>query len=357
MHHHSNHRCALILPNDLFVLQITASAGSRFSLPTRVSYGLLEEKVELMRANGSDIVELFGFSPDDVSRDAVKNLQTATCPFLGSRCTKSNHDQTVIYGTCAVTGAQTRGVRSEVIICPKRLYAQNYQIFENVTQIVWGNLPVIVGGDLQSLYERASQHPQCVVAFGQNSGQEVSVNSNGKLSMDWVLQRYSFNELTLVAEDFVGIEIQSIDITGNYRDTFTAYSAIRKGERLNSVPNSGHGLNWANVHKRLIPQIIRKGNVYSRCERCVGFFFILPEQVYRKFDEVLGEIEEERVPGKDNLTVLTYVLGDPVGAGQIRQLVHTMSKHHTLNNIAVAFSTNTDPEAPHALDSSLRGML
>lgn len=246
-----------------------------------------------MRADGNDIVELFGFSPEDASPDAVGNLQAAVCPFLGSKCTKTNHDKTVIYGTCAVTGSQTLGVRDEVIICPKRLYAQNYSIFEDVTRIVWGDLPVVVGGELASLYERAAQHPECVVAFGQNSGREVTVNSNGKLSMDWVLQRYKFNGLALVAEDFLGIEIQSIDITGNYRDTFAAYSALKQGQLQNAIPNSGHGLNWANVHKRLIPQIIRKGNVYSRCDRCVGFFFILPEQVYRKFDEVLGDVEEE----------------------------------------------------------------
>lgn len=310
-----------------------------------------------MRADGNDIVELFGFSPDDTTPNAVAKLQSVLCPFLESQCTKTNHDQTVVYGTCAVTGSRKDGVRDEVIICSKRLYAQNYRIFKNITQWVWGDLPLVVGGDLKSLYEQASQHLECVVAFGQNSGREIVVYSNGKLSMDWVLQRYTLKDLYLIAEDFIGIEIQSIDITGNYRDTFSAYSSLKNGQLTNLIPNSGHGLNWANVHKRLIPQIIRKGNIYSHCDRCLGFFFILPEQVYEKFDEILGDIEEEQNYGRDNLTILTYVLGDPVAHGRIRDLVNTMIKHHSLQNIAMAFSTNTDPKAPMALDCSLRDIL
>jgi hypothetical protein len=247
--------------------------------------------------------------------------------------------------------------RNSLIICPKRLYAEDYKIFDKVAEEVWGKLPVIVGGDLANLYSRAMKHEECVVAFGQNSGREVSVNSNGKLSMDWVLQRYRRRGISIEPLDFVGIEIQSIDITGNYRDAFDAYSEIKEGRRVNEVPDAGHGLNWANVHKRLIPQIIRKGNVYSKSSRCVGFFFILPEQVYKKFDEVLGDIAEEGSVSKDNLSVLTYVLDAPVLHGEMRKLKHTNTKHHSLKNIAVAFSNNTDPEAPRTLERTLRNIL
>ena len=123
--------------------------------------------------------------------------------------------------------------------------------------------------------------------------------------MDWVLQSYDTNGHTLVPMEFVGIEVQSIDITGNYRDTWDAYRQMKEGIPVTDVPSSGHGLNWANVHKRLIPQIIRKGNIYSKSERCKGFYFIVPEAVYQKFEEVIGDVPTLGAPHRENLSVIT----------------------------------------------------
>jgi hypothetical protein len=336
---------------DKFVNKTNFSACQRQPYLVQWDFG------DNMRSNGSDIVELFGFAPDDTSPEAIDNLRRAKCPFLGLQCSKTNHDKSVVYGTCSVTGSTTLGVRDEVIICPKRLYAQNYKIFDNVTNLVWGNLPVIIGGDLDTLRQRAAQHAECIVAFGHNSGKEITLSSNGKLSMDWVLQRYKYSGGDLIAMDFVGIEIQSIDTTGNYRDNFSAYSSLKNGSAPRMIPNSQHGLNWANVHKRLIPQIIRKGNIYSASTRCRGFFFILPEVVYRKFREILGNMDEEHYCSKKTLTILTYDLGIPVVRGQIRDIKHTATKHHLLHNIALAFSINTDPDAPGVLDENLNQIL
>lgn len=305
-----------------------------------------------MRSLGKDIVELFGFAPDDVSEDSKNLFKSRHCPFLGSTCTKTNHDQSEIYGTCSVSSG-----RNEVIICPKRLYANAYEPFQHVTKSIWGDIPLIVGGSTQELRQKALRHPECVVSFGQNSGSEVTINSNGKLSIDWVLQRYKTTSGSLVPIDFAAIEVQSIDITGNYRENFSAYKKVREGQLVNFIPPAGHGLNWANVHKRLIPQIIRKGNVFQHMERCVAFVFVLPEIVYEKFDEILGDIEEEKTHSRENLTVFTYSLGNPTPAGSIRELVLNGVKHHSLENIILAFSTNTDNGAPAALESKLKNLL
>jgi len=310
-----------------------------------------------MRSDGPDIVEFFGFSPDDGSEAAIGSFNKSECPFVKSKCSKINHDQSVVYGSCAVTGKLSLTQREEVIICPKRLYAEGYSTFRDVTEIVWGKLPVVVGGTLAELRARAITHKECIVAFGQNSGREITVNSSGKLSMDWVLQRYKTIGKTLEPLDFVGIEVQSIDTTGNYRDTISAYSALKANLPCTIIPKSSHGLNWANVHKRLIPQIIRKGHIYSKSERCMGFFFIVPEQVYKKFEEVLGVIEEEAAPSRLNLSVLTYALGDTVGHGNTRQINHCHTKHHSLVNIAKAFSNRTDPKAPKKFDEILKKIL
>ncbi|WP_170517396.1 NotI family restriction endonuclease [Ruegeria atlantica] len=310
-----------------------------------------------MRANSNDIVEFFGHSPDDMSVSAVTSFNQKSCPFVGGGCTKINHENKTVYGVCSVTGALDGKTRDEVVICPKRLYAEGYGILKKVTEVVWGDLPLVVGGGQKTLSAKASKHKECVVAFGQNSVREVTVKSFSRLSMDWVLQRYRMNGLFLEAIDYVGVEVQSIDITNNYRDPFQAYSALKMGVSVTDIPDSEHGLNWANVHKRLIPQIIRKGNVYTHAERCVGFFFVVPDQVYKKFEEILGELPEQQSPNRKNLSVLTYILGDPVPSGEIRQLSNVRERHHSLEDIALAFCTNSHPDASKNLEQNLKKML
>lgn len=313
-----------------------------------------------MRASGNDITEIFGFSPDDSSDASLAYWKAEKCPFTNATCTKTNHDRSIVYGTCAVTVGRNPLTQGEVIVCPKRLYASNYQVLQDVAQSVWGveNKHFIVGGSLEDLRQKCSDKKDCIVAFGQGSGREIQVNSNGQLSMDWVLQRYtSLGSEPTTPEDFVGIEVQSIDITGNYRDNWNAYKSQRHGDFVNQIPSSGHGLNWANVHKRLIPQIIRKGNIYKKAERCKGFYFIAPEVVFKKFEEVIGHIEEKSGPDREHVSVLTYELSSVVQAGAHREIRKVREAHFSLDEIATAFITNTSPTVSVELDRILRSLL
>lgn len=312
-----------------------------------------------MQAKGRDIIELFGFSPDDTSPQAITAWKQKACPFVNCPCTKTNHDQTSVYGTCSVSCGASHADGSEIIICPKRLYADQYEIFSHVLKDAWpnSNKALIIGGSPKELRAKAlkAQHP--VIAFGQGSGKEIQINANGNLSMDWVLQSYTRKGDSLIPEDFIGMEIQSIDITGNYRATWDAYRKIKEGKTVTEIPNSGHGLNWANVHKRLIPQIIRKGNIYRRMDRCAGFYFLLPDAVYKKFEEVIGDIKKANGPSKTNLSVLTFKLGAPVSAGKQRELVLMRHVHYPLAEIAAAFIGNSTTNAPDKLDETLRSLL
>ncbi len=275
-----------------------------------------------MRAAGRDIVELFGYRPDDTSPAAVEAWKSKRCPFTSGTCTKTNHDKSEIYGTCSVSSGVNQAEGSEIIVCPKRLYAEQYTLFSHILESAWPkqSKTLVACGALGELKARAlaSSHP--VIAFGQGSGKELQINSNGQMSMDWVLQAYETNGQQLVPQDFIGLEVQSIDITGNYRDTWSAYRNIKEGRTVETIPNSGHGLNWANVHKRLIPQIIRKGNIYAKIDRCVGFFFIVPEAVYQKFEEVIGDVPTVGNPHRENLSVITFRLGNISADGEHRKL-------------------------------------
>lgn len=307
-----------------------------------------------MRATGRDIVELFGYSPDDISKSAVKALKEAKCPFTKEQCTKTNHDKSIIYGVCSVTKGVKKKAGSEVIICPNRIYAGEYQVLTDAAKIVWGQpgASVVVGGTIAELQAKAKAVKSPVVAFGKNSGKEIQISVNGQLSMDWILQRYE-NVGGLEPKGYIGIEVQSIDITQNYRDNWAAYDSIRRGQHISAIPNSNHGLNWANVHKRLIPQIIRKGNVYSMSKKCAGFFFILPDVVFEKFEAILGKLATVNSPARDVLSVLTYALGPEQGQGHIRALNRVRVVHYKLIDIKEAFGHRSVGNAPEQLEKAL----
>jgi hypothetical protein len=313
------------------------------------------------RASGADISELFGYSPDDRSSKALEAKKSRACPFLGGTCSKTNHDQSEIYGVCSVS----YGVKSsdrDIVVCPKRLYVNNYASLRDVADHIWGvssERGFVIGGSHDNLRSQAAKHTSSIVAFGQGSGSEVGFSSGGSLSVDWVLQRYEKTSSgRLVAKDFICVEIQSIDTTGNYRDAWAAYMGMTDPSKLYRVPNSGHGLNWANVHKRLIPQLIRKGNVMLHAPRCLGMFFILPDEVFRKFEEILPNLENQKAhPKSGGLTVLTYVLGPLPVNGSIRPLVRNRVVHYNLEDVALALIAPSGPEVGATVDRQVERLL
>jgi len=85
-------------------------------------------------------------------------------------------------------------------------------------------------------------------------------------------------------EEFVAVEVQTIDATGNYRNGFEALKASR------SIVKTTAGLNWENVSKRILPQLVYKGQVLQREEMCKkGFFSSAPSRCTRPSPTGLGE--------------------------------------------------------------------
>lgn len=284
------------------------------------------------------LVEVFGHSPLDTTPAARKFWDLCACPFIGRSCTKYDHTRTICYGTCAVGNGG-----DDIIICPNRFYANNYATIAHVAKTAFGDVPFML---FDAYLTQSPNAEDCVVALGQNSGREVKIK---KLSMDWVLARILKGRLV----EYVGLEVQSIDITGNYRD---AWYAARDMAKL--VPPSGHGLNWANVHKRLIPQLIRKGLVYSR-SRFVkkGMYFIVPEAVYKRFEDVVGKGIPSVAAGPDTLTVMTYKLGGDPGAGQLRGLELVQSVTMKLEDFSDRFISGPNLPSGDALDGKIRQLL
>lgn len=285
------------------------------------------------------LVEIFGHAPNDVTPKARKYWELKACPFVGRACTKYDHTNTICYGTCSVTNAG-----QEVVICPNRLYAGHYEPIRHVSEDVFGKLPFMM---FDEYIKASSPSLECVVALGQNSGKEVKLS---RMSMDWVLAHIRKGRLV----EYVGIEVQSIDITGNYRDAWYAARDMRP-----DIPASGHGLNWANVHKRLMPQIIRKGLVYSRSELVKkGLFFIVPEAVYQRFEEIIGaDIPQEQAAGKGVISVFTYDLGKAVPHGRVRGLVRKRVLRFKLEEFSARFISGPNLPSGNDLDDKVREVL
>lgn len=290
-----------------------------------------------------DIVEIFGYAPNDTSEECRSLWNIGACPFLNLPCNKTNHDTTVIYGTCSVTTPY-----GNCIICPNRLYGDNFKVLQRVSEDAFcSELPFYTFSEF--VRNRAQCQP-CVVALGMNSGKEVKVGRS--MSMDWVLANINGGKLI----EYIGIEVQSIDITGNYRDNWYAYKNINT---VSTIPASQHGLNWANVHKRLIPQIIRKSLVYSRSSYVKsGLYFIVPDIVYKKFEDIIGAdipLTEDR--GHDIITVHTYRLGPDVPFGSIRELNLERCLRFKMQEFSNRFISG--PNLPQAveLDDAVKNIL
>ncbi len=291
-----------------------------------------------------DIVEIFGYAPDDLSDVSRSLWKLGACPFIEKACTKTNHDQTITYGTCSVTSPY-----GDCIICPNRMYESRYASLRRVVHDAFGD-----GFEFLTYEEyipRRNEVAECIVALGQTSGREVKLGTS--LSMDWVLAKVDNGELI----EYVGIEVQSIDITGNYRDNWYAYKNLTSSDTL--IPKSGHGMNWANVHKRLIPQLIRKGLIYSRSTLVKsGLYFLLPDIVYRKFENVIGtDIPLVNTNAPDVLTVHTYSLSEPVQHGSQRHLVLSREIKFELEEFSRRFITGVNLPSGEDLDNAVRRVL
>ncbi len=293
-----------------------------------------------------DLVEIFGYSPDDLSKEARSLWNIGACPFINKPCIKINHDQTITYGTCSVTSPY-----GDIIICPNRLYANNYKTLQSVSYDAFGNLPFCL---FDQYVEKRTELDDCVVALGKNSGKEVQIGRH--LSMDWVLARVKDFKLV----NYVGIEFQSIDITGNYRDAWHGYKNLPNSKQsVESIPSSSHGLNWANVHKRLIPQLIRKGVIYSRSSLVSkGMYFVLPEIVYKKFEDVIGQdIPTVNSATHDTITVFTYELGENVKSGNQRKLSKVRKIRFTLDEFSNRFISGPNLPTGEELDNAVKRVL
>jgi hypothetical protein len=153
----------------------------------------------------------------------------------------------------------------------------------------------------------------------------------GGYFVDWVLALINTSgEL----QEFVAIEVQAIDTTGTYRDERDAYIRGHAFERYSVA-----GLNWENVSKRILPQIIYKGHVLRSEPLCTkGLFFVCPTPVYERIQQRLGGQMRSYVPQPGALTFRWYNISGEVHRGRPRPLVHEGQFTTTIDQVALAYT-------------------
>lgn len=272
------------------------------------------------------IVELFGYQPTDRSRHVRQVRQDRRCPFLDSECTKRFRDDE-ISGACTV-----RLVNSgPVICCPNRLYADEYKILKEIAESSFGRGVRLIPAQQ---VKQVNHDGRNVAVFGKRWGRELRLPQRlgrGAYFVDWVLALINgAGQL----QEFVAVEVQTIDTTGNYRAERDAYM---RGSDYDRYSNAG--LNWENVSKRILPQVIYKGHVLRREPLCTkGLFFVSPTPVYQRIRDRLGGdmLAIHLQPGA--LTFRWYDLGPETRTGEVRTLVSGGQYTTTVDQVALAFT-------------------
>lgn len=283
------------------------------------------------------ISEFFGYKAEDASTIALNTANSQICPFLGSPCTKVLSRDHLISGVCSVR-QKTEGSPS-VICCPIRIYAEDYKMLHLISRQAFGRDFGLYAG--RAAVERARAEGGSIAVFGHGWGGELRLPQRagtGSYFVDWVLARLDENgELA----EFTAIEVQTIDTTGNYCEARTALLENR------SVISDTVGLNWENVSKRIIPQLIYKGQVLQREDLCrTGLFFVCPKAVY---DRVLNRLGgRERIPTfptqPASIHFVAYDYTEPPRDGSITQLGIVEEHCTTVYKVQEAFSSMNLPE-------------
>ena len=141
-------------------------------------------------------------------------------------------------------------------------------------------------------------------------------------------------------KQFLSVELQAIDITGSVR---SAYDALVAGHELEKSPT--YGLNWKNVYKRYINQLISKG--YYHHHWGTKIVAVIQDAVY---DYICNDADFMRQTEIDspqvNIVFMSYVFEDgPEHPGRKKPvLAKVEGTHHTNLQNAVLYKRAPERE-------------
>ena len=279
------------------------------------------------------IAEFFGYRTEDKSSEAINASKSMICPFLKAICTKRLSRDNIPSGVCAIK--QKSEGSPTVICCPNRIYADNYKILQLIAYRSFNQKLNLYPG--RDAIPKAIDEHGAIAVFGHGWGGELHLPQRkgiGSYFVDWVLAKLD-SEGSL--KEFSAIEVQTIDTTGNYRKSREALISGR------SLVSDTVGLNWENVSKRIIPQLIYKGQILQREELCkTGLYFVCPLPVYERIINRLGGSEKlphfPNQPASIHFIAYDYDNSVITPDGQIAPLNILAEHNTTVYKVQEAFS-------------------
>lgn len=278
--------------------------------------------------------------PSDSSPEAASARKARRCPFTGEECVKKYQDG-LPNGACSLKPATS----GPVVCCPIRMYADDYRVLLEVAKSAFGSDVRLV----RQIRDAACDGND-VVVFGKRWGKELRLptrGSGGRYFVDWILALLNRKKKL---KEFVAVEVQTMDTTGTYRPEV---EALYRGAPVSRASDAG--INWENVSKRILPQIIYKGHVLRREPLCTkGMFFICPKPVYDRIVVRLGGNLQDYHPQPGSLTFRWYDLAESPTAGKPRSLDFKGQKTTTIDQVALAFTSPTNLPPPQVYEAAIR---
>ena len=225
------------------------------------------------------------------------------------------------------------------------MYADDYRVLLEVAKSAFGSDVRLV----RQIRDAACDGND-VVVFGKRWGKELRLptrGSGGRYFVDWILALLNRKKKL---KEFVAVEVQTMDTTGTYRPEV---EALYRGAPVSRASDAG--INWENVSKRILPQIIYKGHVLRREPLCTkGMFFICPKPVYDRIVVRLGGNLQDYHPQPGSLTFRWYDLAESPTAGKPRSLDFKGQKTTTIDQVALAFTSPTNLPPPQVYEAAIR---
>lgn len=144
-----------------------------------------------------------------------------------------------------------------------------------------------------------------------------------------------------------------MDTTGSYEN---GMRDLYDGETV--VPPSTAGINWENVNKRILPQLIYKGHVLRQEPLCTkGLYFICPSPVYHRVNMRLGQDLRPYPPQPGALTFRWYDLVAATPKGSRLELQWQGQFTTTVDQVALAFTAPKNLPDPGMYELAIRSSL
>ena len=205
------------------------------------------------------LCEVFGFPPDNLTKQAHRHRKLKLCPFNNKvpNCTKDKANDPL--GVCSIIID-----KGHTITCPTR-FREKWIIAEDAANFFF--------------QENTNWTSLTEIKLQNNEGKSVG-------NIDIVLVAYDDNGKVI---DFGALEIQAVYISGNIRNPFSEYM-INPKKKYNFdwtlKPNYPRPDFLSSSRKRLVPQLMYKGGILHSWNKKIAV------AIHKNFYETLPILDE-----------------------------------------------------------------